>query len=254
VPFPGRPATVSAMTDADDRADFTAVIELAEAFTALVDALSSGDGHPAMNPQRIVDVAAACVPASRDVALSVAEGNRARLLAATGDLPRDVDRIRKEVGHGPVLDLVDTNDLVISNDLAADLRWPVFGRRVVEQLGIRSVAGYRLYLAPRVRAALTFYSDWPHAFDDLAIATGSIFAAYCSLVVFTETVLGTRLSTHRAAEVHREIGVAVGILMATQEIDTGTAFRRLHRAARRLHRDLPEVARHVVGHRRLPER
>jgi ANTAR domain len=242
------------MTEADDdRADFTAVNELAEAFTALVEALSSDDDLPAMSPERIVALASACMPSSGDVALTVAENDRTRLLAATSDLVRHVDEIRVEVGNGPVLDIVDTNDLVISNDLAADLRWPVFGSRVVEQLGIRSVVGYRLYLAAGVRAALTFYSDWPHAFDDLAIATGSIFAAYCSLVVFTETVLGTPLSARRAAEVHREIGVAIGILMATEEIDTETAFRRLHRAARRLHRDLPEVAQHVVGNRRLPD-
>lgn len=237
----------------DDRADFTAVTELAEAFTALVDALSAGDTFQAMHPERIVALAARCMPSSCDVSLSVAEGDRARLLASTGDAPRHVDRIRREVGHGPVLDIVDTNDLVISNDLAADLRWPVFGSRVVEQVGIRSVVGYRLHLASGVRAALTFYSDWPHAFDDLAIATGSIFAAYCSLVVFTGTVLGTQLSARRAGEVHREIGVAVGILMATEEIDTATAFQRLHRAARRLHRDLSEVAQHVVGERQLPE-
>jgi ANTAR domain-containing protein len=242
------------MTEADDeRADFTALNELAEAFTTLLTALRSDDDLPAMSPERIVAVASACMPLSNDVALTVAENDRTRLLAATSDLVRHVDRIRMEVGHGPVLDIVDTNDLVISNDLGADLRWPVFGSRMVEQLGIRSVVGYRLYLAPDTRAALTFYSEWPHAFDDLAIATGSIFAAYCSLVVFTETVLRTPLAPRRAAEVHREIGVAVGILMATEDVDTVTAFRRLHRAARRLHRELPEVAQHVVGHRRLPE-
>ena len=97
--------------------------------------------------------------------------------------------------------------------------------------------GYRLYVAPGVRAALTFYSDWPHAFDELAIACGSIFAAYCSPMVFTEDVLG----------------IAVGILLATDKIDVATAFDRLHRAGRRLRRTLPDVARRVVDDRRLPE-
>jgi hypothetical protein len=241
------------MTDAhDDGADFSAVTELAEAFTALVDALTTGDGLPALGAERIVALAAACVRC-RDVALTVAEGDRGRLLAATSDLPQQVARIRAELGEGPVLDIVDTNDLVITNDLATDLRWPQFSERVLGQLGIHSIVGYRLYLAPDVRAALTFYSDWPHAFDDLAIATGSIFAPYCSLVVFSETVLWTPLTADRAGEVHREIGIAVGILMATDELDIATAFQRLHRAGRRLHRTLPEVARHVVGHQRLPE-
>ena len=67
------------------------------------------------------------MPSSGDVALTVAENDQTRLLAATSDLVRHVDEIRVKVGNGPVLDIVDTNDLVISNDLAADLRWPVFG-------------------------------------------------------------------------------------------------------------------------------
>jgi hypothetical protein len=241
------------MTEADDhRADFTGVAELAEAFTALVEAISEGDDLPAVSPERIVALAAVCGP-SRDVGLAVAESDRARLVSATTDVPRQVERIRVELRQGPVLDIVDTNDLVISNDLATDIRWPQFGAQVVEQLGIRSIVGYRLYLAPGVRAALTFYSDWPHAFDELAISTGSIFAAYCSLVVFTENVLGTQLTAQRAAEVHREIGVAVGILMATEKIDIATAFQRLHRAGRRLRRTLPDVARRVVGDGQLPD-
>ena len=241
------------MTEADDqRADFTGVAELAETFTALVEAISSGDELPALSPDRIVALAAECGPA-RDIGLAVAEGDRARVVSATSDVPRQVERIRVHLQQGPVLDIVDTNDLVISNDLAADLRWPQFGAQVVEQLGIRSIVGYRLYLAPGVRAALTYYSEWPHAFDELAIASGSIFAAYCSLVVFTENVLGTQLTPRRAAEVHREIGIAVGILMATDKIDVAPAFDRLHRAGRRLRRTLPDVARRVVDDRRLPE-
>jgi hypothetical protein len=72
------------MTEADDdRPDFTAVNELAEAFTALVDALSSDDDLPAMSPERIVALASVCMPSSGDVALTVAENDRTRLLAAT---------------------------------------------------------------------------------------------------------------------------------------------------------------------------
>ena len=50
-----------------------------------------------------------------------------------------------------MLDIVDTNPLVISNDLGADLRLPVVGSRVVQQPGIHSVVGYRPYLASGVR-------------------------------------------------------------------------------------------------------
>jgi ANTAR domain/GAF domain len=237
----------------DDTADFTALAELAEAFTTLVEALLERQDGPAMPPARIVELAVRCVPSGRHAALVISEnGDGSRSLAATSDVPAHVDAFRAEVGQGPALDVLDTNDLVVSNDLAVDPRWPLFGPGVVDRLGIRSAVAYRLYLAPRLRAALVFYSDWPHAFDDLAIATGSIFASYCSLAVITEHLLRDRLSERRAKEVHREIGVAAGLLMATEEIGVVEAYRRLVRAGRNLRRNLSDVARDVVEHRSLP--
>lgn len=42
-------------------------------------------------------------------------------------------------------------------------------------------------------AALCFYSDWPYAFDQIAISTGAIFAASASLGAGQELVLGEPL-------------------------------------------------------------
>lgn len=112
---------------------------------------------------------------------------------------------------------------------------------------------YRLYLGRHRRAALSFYSTWPHAFDDIAAAIGAIFAAYCSLTLITQQ-LGDDVHPQRAANVHREIGVAVGILMATEQLAADDAFAMLHIASQRLHRDLQDVARHVTTTGRLPDK
>jgi AmiR/NasT family two-component response regulator len=53
--------------------------------------------------------------------------------------------------------------------------------------------------------------------------------------------------------VHREIGVAIGILMAAGELGVDEAFTKLHSASRRLHRDLQGVARHVTASGQLPD-
>ena len=111
---------------------------------------------------------------------------------------------------------------------------------------------YRLYLGRHRRGALSFYSTWPHAFDDMAAAIGAIFAAYCSLALITPA-LGDDVHPRRAAEVHREIGVAIGILMAAGELGVDEAFTKLHGASRRLHRDLQDVARHVTVSGQLPD-
>jgi hypothetical protein len=176
---------VSRPVDDELNGPFAALAELAEAFNGLVTALVEDSELAAMSPRRILDLAVECIPAGKHAALIVVQDGKARSIAATTDLPVRVDEIRIATGEGPSLDVLDTNDLVVGNDLAADPRWPLFGGRLVDELNLRSIASYRLYLGPRERAALSFYSDWPHAFDNLAITTGAIFAAYCSLAAFS---------------------------------------------------------------------
>lgn len=242
-----------ATSDEHDRApDFAALAELAEAFNALVRALHQGN-PVVLSPARIVEVAAACMPRSQHAALTVIEHGHVRTIAATTQLPDLVDRIRDDTEQGPALDVLDTNDLVMSGDLINDPRWPLFGARVAETTGVRSIVSYRLYLSPDHRAALTFYSTWPHAFDELALATGAIFAAYGSLTLTSELVLSEPVTLRRSADVHREIGVAIGILIATSDLTTQSAYQQLYQASQQLHRSLPNLARHVIAHRSMPD-
>jgi hypothetical protein len=171
--------------DDDDRSQETAALgALAAAFATLVQALVTQHEVAPMSPRRIIQLAVDCMPRVRHAALIAVQNGTARTVAATPDLPDRIDDIRSATGQGPGLDVLDRNELVVSNDLAADPRWSRFGRRLVDELDIRSVVSYRLYLGPDSRAALSLYSDWPYAFDNLAITTGAIFAAYCSLATF----------------------------------------------------------------------
>jgi hypothetical protein len=179
-------AGVTPPAAADDRVQESAALaELAEAFTALVRTLATDEDVTAMTPRRIIQLAVDCMPRVQHAAVVAVQGGEARSIAATSDLPARVDRIRSATGQGPGLDVLEANELVVSNELAGDPRWPSFAARVVDELGVRSIVSYRLYLGPHDRAALSFYSDWPHAFDNLAITTGAIFAAYCSLAMFS---------------------------------------------------------------------
>lgn len=213
--------------------EFKALAELADAFTALVHAVHSGD--PArFTAQRIITVAAGCMPQAKATDLLVSERGGLRSIASAGELAEAVARTRRDVGEGPSLDVLETNELVITGDLSQDERWPQFAHQATRDSGVHSIASYRLYLGPQHRAALTFYSDWPHAFDELAIATGSIFAAYCSLALLTDLLLADTVSPRRAGEVHREIGVAIGLLMSTGEVSDERAYHQLHEASRRV--------------------
>lgn len=102
------------------------------------------------------------------------------------------------------------------------------------------------------RGRVEFLLHLATCFRPVAAAIGTIFAAYCSLALITDA-LGDEVDPRRMARVQREIGVASGILMATGKLSADEAFAELYRASQRLHRDLPEVARHVTATGRLPD-
>jgi hypothetical protein len=239
--------------EAEDRPEITSTLgELAAAFNTLVQALLD-DGHAELTPQRIVDLAARVMPGCQHASVVVIEQDRPQTLANTDAVPDHVDAVQFDVREGPSWEVLVTDDYVRADNLANDPRWPQFGSRAVQVGGIRSMLSYRLYLGRHRRAALSFYSTWPYAFDDTTAAIGTIFAAYCSLALITQQ-LGDEVHPRRVANVHREIGYAIGILMVTEGGCTADqAFTKLHAASQRLHRDLRDVARHVATTGRLPE-
>jgi hypothetical protein len=216
--------------DEDPRAeDFRAVAQLAEALTRTARQLTS-DGGDTLDAERVVEFAHRCMPRTQHTGLLLRRDGEVRTVAATSDVPGRLDDLRARVGEGPALDAIETNDYVVVDDLPADQRWPDFGTRAYDELGLRSVATYRLHLGHDRAAALTFLSDWPDAFDEMGIAIGAICAAYGSLALVAEEIVGERVSHRRAVDAHREIGVAVGILLASQDLTIEEAYRRLHRA------------------------
>jgi len=233
--------------DSDRSDDFAAMARLAESFTGLVDAFTERRQMP-LRAADLVTHADRVMPRAEHASLTVRQGGEARTIAATGPTATRLDEIRAEIQphEGPVLDVLEGNDVVVSGDLGSDPRWPEFGDRVLSELQIRSLVSYRLYLAPDHRAALTFLSSWPYAFDQVAVAIGAIFAAYCSLSLLGEQVFGEQVRGQRTAEVHREIGVAVGILLTTEQLSIQDAYHRLYQASRELGTSMHKLAGQVI--------
>lgn len=224
----------------DETSSFAPIAELAEMFTVLVQTIHSGDPLR-FTAERAVELAGHCMPASKGAELMMLHAGRPRTIASVGTFPAGLQLAQLHTGEGPSLDVLDANDLVTTGDVLADGRWPEFARELSNDTPIRSIASYRLYLGPHHKAALTFYSDWPYAFDSADTAIGAIFAAYCSLALLTD-VLADTPSLKRAHEVHREIGVAAGILLGNGEHDAESAYRSLHDAGKRVHNRLDSAS------------
>jgi hypothetical protein len=241
-------------TDDEIRQAADVVASMAGEFTDLARMISEDVGDPAQLLRRVVAVAARAVPGAEHAALSLITGSGGPRTGATSDeLPPRIDQIQYETAEGPCVQALTESDLVLTNDLTMASEWPAFARRAVEETGVRSMLSYRLFLNDGNRGALNFYAMKPDAFDMSAVATGSIFAAYASMAQLAALHQDQAINLSRAVESNREIGVAMGILMANKRQTQEQAFTDLRIASQHLHRKLRDIATEVIYTGALPD-
>ncbi len=227
--------------------------ELGDQLRDLVLAMSE-DGSDTVKIPRVVQFAAAAMPGAQHAAISVIQRrSEPHTIAATSELPTRVDSIQYELGEGPCVQALDTSDVLLSEDLACDGQWPRFGPRAAEEIGVRSMASYRLFITADHRAALNFYSTESRAFDRIALGTGALFASYAALTLLDDLHRDKAENLERALVSSREIGVAMGILMARELCTQEQAFELLRVASQDTHRKLRDIATEVNRTGALPD-
>ncbi len=174
-------------------------------------------------------------------------------VAATDDVPPRVDAIQYEVGQGPCVDAIDEQDTYLIDDLAADQRWPSFSHRAAEETGVRSMLSLRLFVDTDTIGALNLYSRKADAFDEHACAVGAVLAAHAAIAVQAARDRARAEQLEQAVQSNREIGMALGVIMARGRLTREEAFAVLRRASQHLNRKLRDVATEVVDTGQLPE-
>lgn len=231
-----------------------ALSQMAAEFTEFARALSQGMAG-GLDVGRVVQFAARGVPGADDVGITLtADGRKVTTLAAAGDLAPRVDEIQGAVGEGPCLQALTQSDVVWAPDLGSDSQWPRFAARATTLTQVRCMLSYRLFLTGSQRGALNFYATKPKAIVETDIPLGAIFAAYASLALLNVVHKDTIMNLERALESNREIGVAMGILMAREVCTQQQAFDRLRTASQNLNRKLRDVAADVTAQGELPQR
>jgi hypothetical protein len=227
--------------------------ELGRHFDELSDLLMSAQSGP-RDPDRVVRLAARAVPHTEHSALTLVRGtSHPTTVAATGELGRRVDAIQYATGQGPCLDAVAGHDVTRAADLATDPQWPRFARRCVTETNIRSMFSLRLFLSSDNRAALNFYAGPPGAFDDLDIAVGAMFAPLAALALQNSVQAEEIENLQVALQASRQIGVAIGILMARHLVTYEQAFAQLTAASQHLNRKVRDIAAEVAETGELPD-
>ena len=230
--------------------DRTEMLELAREFAGLA-AQIAGPGDNQASAQRMIELAVKTVNGARYATVSVLRGRQSQLLAASDPVGEQLEQLQNQLDEGPSLAAVRLSEDIASLDLGHDTRWPRFAELAGRATGVSSVLSYRLVGShPSV---LTFYGAEPAGFTDEARHTATIFAAQAATLVALLAAEDHSANLETALQSSREIGMALGILMAHRKVTAEDAFDLLRSASQNLHRKLRDVAVEVMETGTLPE-
>jgi GAF domain-containing protein len=198
---------------------------------------------------KAVAVAAEIIDGCDEAGVSIVHhGKQIETPAATSDTVRRGDELQYELNEGPCMDSLRKEQTTISPDLANESRWPAWGPRVVEELGIRSMLCFQLFTDSKSLGALNMYSRSVDAFDDDDQAVGLTLAAQIAVALEATRQVETYA---RGIASRTVIGQAQGMLMERYNLSGQRAFEVLKRISQDGNIKLIAVATEVVKNRRV---
>lgn len=230
--------------------DANDVVQLSLEFAQLGKELrGEGDNEAAL--QRMVQLAVKYIGGCAGASIMVVRGGIPHSLVASDAVAASVDALQRELDDGPCLRSAERDENYLLFDVADESRWPRFCAALAERTAYRSVLSLQLE-APD-RAALNLFAEQPGAFADDDVDLATVFAAHVSSLVAIHEVEDQVAHLEAALQSNREIGAAIGVLMAHHRITQDDAFALLRSASQTLHRKLRDVAADVVATGALPE-
>ena len=224
--------------------------ESTEAFASLAELVYTGSSS-----QEVLDAicraALDIMPGADHACISTLEkGMRLRTLAASDAVARLMDSLESEAQEGPCLDSIVGDSVQRDEDIASSSTWPVLAELTLSRTPIRGMLGFRLQQGAGGRSALNIFSDTPGALTEESVGVGAMLAAFTSVALAAAEHLSSVESLRRGLDSNREIGKAVGLLMAAHSVDDEEAFAILRSASSRTNTKLAALAERInTAHR-----
>jgi len=218
----------------------------AQRFAALARELAE-QADPAATASRVVDLAAKVLGCAGAGILKMSSNDHLTIVAASdpallGTAVRIADSAGRSVSRQVLLDRA----MVLSNDLGNDPRWPEYSCRLIAETPVRSAMGFFLVLDDIELGAMTLYSDQVGFFDSDVRNQAAIYADHAAIALARSADHAEAGNLRIALASSREIGIALGIVMATHRVSEQAAFDMLRVASQHTHRKLRDVAADVA--------
>lgn len=229
--------------------DATAATDPATVFAALADIIYREQSAEQVYTA-LCNAATLLVPHCHHASLMLLRNGRAVTVASTDETARIVDDIERANGEGPCLDAMTSEAAQIEPDFRTPTQWPSMARGIINRTPVRGAMGFRLNVDERKVGALNLFTDTPGAFDADCADKAVILTAFASTAV-AAILNGEEASTLRGGlESNREIGKAIGLIMAMHSISDDEAFALLRKSSQDLNIKIADLARTVLDRHR----
>lgn len=205
--------------------------EATRAFRAVAERVYRGD-DPTAVLDAIVELVTSTVPGADHVSLASLRPDESLVTrAANDDVARLMDRLETEAGEGPCLDSIEQDSVQRDPDIATHSTWPRLAGLVLDRTPVRGMLGYQLLGGARSRSALNLFSDEADVFTEAVADEAALLAGFASVALTAVEGRETADALRDRLGEERELGRAVGLVMAAHRVTEAEALRRLASAS-----------------------
>jgi GAF domain-containing protein len=216
-------------------------------FRGLAEVVYAGDDFQEMY-QAICDAALHLVDGCHHASIMLQQNGRLFTAAATDETARLIDELEREIGEGPCVDAIHEEAAQLDADLSDGSTWGRLRDRIVAETPVRGMAGFRLVVDDRKVGALNLFSDRPGGLTESSVDQAAVLAAFASVAIIAASHKEQASSLRQGLESNREIGKAIGLMMAFHKVGDDEAFDILRRASQDMNVKISEIAGQVVRH------
>ncbi len=197
--------------------------------------------------QAIAEWSVRLVPGCDHASVSLLRNDRFTTLGASDDIASQVDRFEREANNGPCLDAIRDERVQHDPDIAHNPTWPELAERALAETPVRSMLAFRLIHEDVKGGALNLFGDTPNGLDEDSIEQGAILASFASIAFAMAQERRRAANLTQALDSNREIGKAIGLLMAAHNVSSDQALEMLKHASQNMNRKLRDLAAEIVA-------